>query len=151
MEITALSGAKSESFTIDIVLENSCPTAQLSLTDSPFIDLTYVLQTPEVSQSWGDNQGLYTIDTEIDCGPANVHFFYLDATDLNEEMFFVGDDFLCVEWSDDIALKGEYEILYKVSLELYPDNFVNSVESFKVTVEDPCDNPISIEPVELET
>lgn len=44
-----------------------------------------------------------------------------------------------------------YEVQYRVILSRYPDNWIESTEPFTVTVEDPCDNPVSVTPSKLES
>ena len=46
MEITATSGARVESFTVNLVLTDPCPTSTLTLSATPFADETYVLRDP---------------------------------------------------------------------------------------------------------
>ena len=68
-----------ESFTVNLVLTDPCPTSTLTLSATPFVDSTYVLRDPSQAQSWVD-LNLYTVDTLVDCGPIQVEFFNDDAT-----------------------------------------------------------------------
>ena len=46
MEITATSGARVNSLTVNLVLIDPCPTSTLTLSATPFADNTYVLRDP---------------------------------------------------------------------------------------------------------
>ena len=46
MKITGKSGAKTQSFTTNLVLVDPCPTVNLGLQPSPFSDANYVLVEP---------------------------------------------------------------------------------------------------------
>ena len=78
----------SQSFTIDIMLENPCPTALITLNESPIVEDTYMLKDPVQTQSW-EKADLYSLNTEIDCGPITVLFFNNDEakTPLNQDIF----------------------------------------------------------------
>lgn len=52
VQITATSGAKSESFILKVILENPCETVDLNLQPSPFSDQTYVIRDPPFELPW---------------------------------------------------------------------------------------------------
>ena len=52
-------------------------------------------------------------------------------------------------YTEDITKKGEYPIMYRVRLEDYPLNYVESAEPFVITIIDPCDEPKSLIAPEL--
>ena len=100
---------------------------------------------------WLDSD-LYNMDIQIDCGPIIVEFFNIDLTPLDQDIFYLeADQHLCIEEIDDVTKKGDYEILYRITLERYQMNFVESTEPFIVTIEDPCDNPRNVIPSIVET
>ena len=46
LEITGTIGSLSDSFTLEIELVDPCPTASLTMKDSPILDLEYVIGEP---------------------------------------------------------------------------------------------------------
>ena len=74
MTVTATSGLRTASFTVDLQLVNPCFTVDLMPQASLFSDATYVLGGPSVKQVWQDSQ-LFDPQTQVDCGPITVEFF----------------------------------------------------------------------------
>lgn len=68
-------------------------------------------------------------------------------SEIDPEVFQVDSDssnLVIRETSNDMK-KGVYEILYRVYFTDYPENSVESLEPFVITVLDPCDEPVSLE------
>ena len=76
------------------------------------------------------------------CGPFGIEF-YSDAGEEIDELLFDysksgASTSFTVLYQEDEAMIGEYEIRYRVFLEEYPDQYVNSFTPFFVRVADPC-------------
>ena len=67
-----------QSFIINLVLVDPCPTVDLDLQPSPLVDATYVLVEPAMQQPW-KAEDLISPKTKVDCGPISVEFFNSDA------------------------------------------------------------------------
>ena len=48
------------------------------------------------------------------------------------------------QYQEDVALVGDYPILYRVTLTNYPANLVESTGPFIISIVDPCDAPFSV-------
>ena len=88
LTITGTVGTQSDSFVLTIELVDPCPTALITLLDSPIADDTYVLRDAVKPQSW-NYADIFTIATDVDCGSITVEFFNEDAgeTALNPSLF----------------------------------------------------------------
>ena len=78
MKIEGTSGSKTQSFTINLLLVDPCPTVDLGLKQSPFINTSYVLVEPAMQQPWKVDD-LISPQTLVDCGPISVEFFNNEA------------------------------------------------------------------------
>ena len=140
-------GTKFDSFVLTIELVDPCPTALITLLDSPIVDNTYVLRDPTQPQPW-NYADIFTIATDVDCGLISVEFFNEDAgmTVLNTSLF---DDartpniFSILE-TQDVTLDGTYPISYRAYHTLYPVNVQEKRTAFTMTVIDPCDAPVGV-------
>ena len=84
----------------------------------------------------------------IDCGDITVDFFIDDEekTPLNPWLFRQTNDpsaFIILQ-TQDVTLKGVYEIRYEIKFVKYPLVSAEIASPFVVTVIDPCDNPESL-------
>ena len=86
-----ISGAKIDSFSVDLVLIDPCLTVNLGKQPSPFNDATYVLRDPPVQQVWQVFQ-LINPQTQVDCGPVSVEFFNVDASNSAIDPVLFADD-----------------------------------------------------------
>ena len=88
------------------------------------------------------------METLIDCGDITVDFFIDDEekTPLNPWLFRQTSDpsaFIILQ-TQDVTLKGVYEIRYEIKFVKYPLVSAEIESPFVVTVIDPCDNPESL-------
>ena len=137
----------SKSVIVKIVLEDPCPTTTLSLNQEYFKDASYTLRDAGKTYTWLDSD-LYSMDTLIDCGDITVDFFIDDEekTPLNPWLFRQTNDpsaFIILQ-TQDVDLKGVYEIRYEIVFIKYPEVSAELASPFVVTVVDPCDNPESL-------
>ena len=127
-----------------------CPTATLTLVSNPFVDEIYVLRDPTEFQSW-DFSTLVTSSTLVDCGPYDINFFNDDATEttLDPDLFEVNKvtSQIITKYTEDVTKKANYPISYRVSYTNYAaTTFVKTATPFTISVQDPCDTPISVTP-----
>ena len=95
-------------------------------------------------QTWVD-QDLYSLDTPVDCGPITVEFFNDDLTAVDPAIFTKNaDPSFVTQYQEDVALVGDYPILYRVTLTNYPANLIDSTVPFIISIVDPCDAPLSV-------
>lgn len=129
--ITGTSGLNSAAQRIEINFVNPCPSAVITLKASPFVDKTYKLGEPTISQSWVNNE-LYSIDTLVDCGDIVVIFINDRVqTQVDPDLFTIQvgshggtENKFIVHGAADSIKDGIFRIKYEVSLELYPINSV---------------------------
>ena len=130
MRVTGTSGAKSDSFTIDLVLVNPCFTVDLGIQTNPFPDSVYVLRDPEIALAW-QAVDLIQPATTVDCGSISVEFFNDDiaksalAVPFKDDRATTPDNFFRVLYSEDVGHKGSYPFRYRVYHTDYP---LNSIE-----------------------
>ena len=122
-----------------------CKFAELSLTFNPFNDITYRLGESSI-------QNIFSLDSIADlddsllssssCGDFGIEFKSNAGEELDNILFFSWNQGQSasfeVKENLEETLVGEYDISYKVFLVDYPDRFVDSRESFKLKVIDPC-------------
>ena len=93
---------------------------------------------------------MYSIDTLVDCGSITVDFIHDGVKIVDSDLFGqTSDPAFIVKETQDVNLKGDYPIFYKVSLSSYPENSAQSTVPFTITVIDPCDAPVGITSYEL--
>ena len=150
MEITGTSGAKQQSFVVDLVMIDPCFSVDLDVQANPFSDRIYVLRDPEIPLPWRAID-LIKPKTEVDCGPIAVEFFNDDATQsvprsdlFLDDRSLEPDNAFKVIYAEDVALKGSYPIRYRVFHERYPLNVAEQPFPFTVTVINSCENPKSL-------
>lgn len=150
LQITGSSGAKSESFTVDLVLVDPCFTVNLQLQPSPFTDVSYTLRDDPVSQPW-TTEDLISPLTQVNCGPITVELINdLDGSGALEPNLIIDDRTLAppnqftVLYTEDVSKHGAYPLSYRVYYTNYPGNVVEQLTPFTVSVVDPCLNPVSV-------
>ena len=90
-----------------------------------------------------------TIDTVVDCGAYTVEFFLDDPlkTPIDPSIFadlrLPAEEFTTL-YTEDITKVGLYPIKYRVRLENYPTNVIESPEPFVIEIIDPCSPPTSL-------
>ena len=57
---------------------------------------------------------------------------------------------LASKYTEMVGKKGTYPIKYRVYHTIYPSNTVTLTDPFKITIDDPCDKPVSVTPAALE-
>ena len=88
---------------------------------------------------------MYSIDTLVDCGSITVDFIHDGIKIVDSDLFGQSPDpAFIVKETQDVNLKGDYPIFYKVSLSSYPETSAQSTVPFTITVIDPCDAPVGI-------
>ena len=117
------------------------------MAQNPFADVVYTLADPMIELPWelGTIVEQFTL---ADCGSQTVVFKNADGSDLDTLIF---EDFqdgisdrLKILQNSDIATVGVYELTYSVSFPGEPLNVKVQPLSFKVTIVDPCDEPVSL-------
>lgn len=91
---------------------------------------------------------MFTIDTDVDCGPITVELFNEDATFTALDAALFDDvrdpnSFTVVNTAD-VTKAGTYPISYKAYHTNFPSNFQTKTVAFTITVIDPCDNPAGL-------
>ena len=87
----------------------------------------------------------------MDCGPYDINFFNDDATEttLDPDLFEVNKatSQIITKYTDDVTKKANYPISYRVSYTNYAaTTFVKTTTPFTISVQDPCDSPVSVTP-----
>ena len=84
---------------------------------------------------------------EQDCGPLQIEFFNAeDRSPLDTELFFddrsqePGNAFKVTRAEDGNFRFGDYQILYRIFYEQYPEVEVEQTNPFTISVVDPCDD-----------
>lgn len=77
LKITGSLVDKSDAIVIELFLIDPCPTIEMALTQSPFVDTSYVLRDAAVEQSW-TGIGLVTTNIPAECGPVSLKFYSSD-------------------------------------------------------------------------
>ena len=130
LEISGTVGSLTDSFTLEIELVDPCPTAQITLSESPLFDTDFVIGDLVHETEWS-YQDLFTIDTQVDCGDISVDFFNEEdyQSPIDVEIF---DDFRDSDSNAvnifsvsvaDAAKVGVYPISYRVYYQNYAENF----------------------------
>ena len=151
LEITGSVGSLSDSFKLEIELVDPCPTAQITLSESPLLD-TDILIGDQVHETEWSYQDLFTIDTQVDCGSISVDFFNeedysspIDADLFNDFRDSDSNSYNIFSVSaDDVAKVGVYPISYRVYYQNYPENFEDKINAATIVVTDPCSEPFGI-------
>ena len=152
--ITGTVGTQSDSFTLPIEFVDPCSTAEITLLASPLIDDSYTLRDNAQVQSWNYSD-LFTIATQVDCGPISVDFYNEgDKSTLDSDLFgdvrdAAGSNTFTVLYTEDVQKAAVYPISYRTYHTQYPDNYKEVTTAFTVTVIDPCDEPIRVTPSAL--
>ena len=150
LEIAGSSGNKQTSFTVDVELRDPCPTVDLNLQTSPFVDATYVLYEPGMEQAWTPEELIAPL-TSVNCGPITVEFFNDDLSPLDPFLFAVdtvtapSNYFRTLENGDE-STDGPYPIRYRVYHTNYPTNVVEQQFPFTITIVRSCANPQTLVP-----
>ena len=156
-EITGSVGSVSDSARFILSLVDPCPSAQLTLNEVYFTDMSYTLRDPSQSQTW-DISNILTTTANVDCGPVEVEFFDLDTQDaIDSDVFFddrSGESYaLTVLETQDVSKKGIYNISYRAYFTNYSGIIAQAEDAIVITIIDPCDsiNDISSQDFEDQT
>ena len=110
-------------------LINPCPSAALTLFESPFTDK--VTWRRENIYQYFDVNEIASLSTDVDCGAYQIDFFTIERDELDGSLFRVenveslGNAFVILKTESELKV-GEYQISFRVSLAEYPENTIES-------------------------
>ena len=97
---------------------------------------------------------MITYVSTVDCGPLLIDFYLNDGskTPLSPLLFEVRDspDEFVRSFAADNSLADTFEILYTVTLSLFPDISVESAEPFTIEIKQRCIEPSLLSPSVLD-
>ena len=147
--ITGTVGAKSVTSTWTMTLVDPCLTTQLTIKNpAPFFEQDYILRDSQMNRFW-DLDTIVSRKTPVDCGSITVKFIDTNTTAVPDPLVFLDDrtrpnafNYASLKIQD-VDKRGLYLIQYTVYYTNYAFNSATS-NIMKITVVDPCDDPVSM-------
>ena len=142
-----------------MTLIDPCPTTQLTLLQpSPLVDQVYKLRDAPIPQPWTFDS-IVVKASAAECGPYEIEFFNDDALQTPIDLTTFDNAFAAqatdpnefsVLYTDLLENVGSYPIKYRVRLQNYPGNVIESPDPFTIDIIDPCSPPTTLLPPILE-
>jgi hypothetical protein len=137
----------SDSIDFVMTLVDPCPTASLTLKQSPFSDAVHYLRDGTEYQEW-QFSALVSSSTNVNCGAYGLTFhvspepgsgLFLDDRTVEPYRFTVQEN-------TDKDLRGEYKVTYTVFYVDYDTVTATNETPFTIDIVERCEQPLSIKP-----